>query len=115
MSYDEVGNWLCPDCGKRGCKGHKGGRNGHLHPDMPANERWLIDHGFVPFATPDGDRWSRDGDLYTYEEAVDAVELRRKYAKTKPLASVRITNSLHMTIQTAVLIETLVDLNASIR
>src|SRR3984957_17236670 len=41
--------------------------------------------------------------------------IRRKYAKTKPLAGIRITGSLHMTIQTAVLIETLVDLGASVR
>ncbi|MBV8571853.1 MAG: adenosylhomocysteinase, partial [Acidobacteriaceae bacterium] len=38
-----------------------------------------------------------------------------KYAKEKPLAGVRITGSLHMTIQTAVLIETLVDLGADVR
>ena len=37
------------------------------------------------------------------------------YAPQKPLADVRITGSLHMTIQTAVLIETLVDLGASVR
>jgi len=40
---------------------------------------------------------------------------REKYGKTKPLAGVRITGSLHMTIQTAVLIETLTDLGASVR
>jgi adenosylhomocysteinase len=39
----------------------------------------------------------------------------QKYAEAKPLAGVRITGSLHMTIQTAVLIETLVDLGATIR
>ena len=43
------------------------------------------------------------------------MSIRRKYAKTKPLAGVRVTGSLHMTIQTAVLIETLVDLGASVR
>ena len=36
------------------------------------------------------------------------MSIRQKYAKTKPLAGVRVTGSLHMTIQTAVLIETLV-------
>src|SRR5690242_21223189 len=40
---------------------------------------------------------------------------RRKYAPSKPLQGVRITGSLHMTIQTAVLIETLVDLGANVR
>ncbi len=40
---------------------------------------------------------------------------REKYGKAQPLAGVRITGSLHMTIQTAVLIETLVELGASVR
>jgi adenosylhomocysteinase len=40
---------------------------------------------------------------------------REKYGKTKPLQGVRIMGSLHMTIQTAVLIETLVDLGADVR
>ena len=40
---------------------------------------------------------------------------RLKYAKDKPLAGARITGSLHMTIQTAVLIETLIELGADVR
>ena len=40
---------------------------------------------------------------------------REKYGKEKPLQGVRIMGSLHMTIQTAVLIETLVDLGAEVR
>src|SRR6266849_2571144 len=43
------------------------------------------------------------------------MSIRKKHAATKPLKGVRITGSLHMTIQTAVLIETLVDLGASVR
>ena len=43
------------------------------------------------------------------------MAIRRKYASEKPLEGVRITGSLHMTIQTAVLIETLADLGASVR
>jgi len=43
------------------------------------------------------------------------MAIRRKYAAEKPLAGVRVTGSLHMTIQTAVLIETLADLGASVR
>src|SRR6202012_3831717 len=43
------------------------------------------------------------------------MAIRAKYAPSKPLAGVRITGSLHMTIQTAVLIETLADLGASVR
>jgi S-adenosylhomocysteine hydrolase len=40
---------------------------------------------------------------------------REKYGPKKPLAGVRITGSLHMTIQTGVLIETLKELGASVR
>src|SRR4029079_11558873 len=43
------------------------------------------------------------------------MSIRRKYAKEKPLKGVRTTGSLHMTIQTAVLIETLVELGADVR
>lgn len=43
------------------------------------------------------------------------MSVREKYASSKPLAGVRIMGSLHMTIQTAVLIETLVDLGATVR
>ena len=43
------------------------------------------------------------------------MSIRKKYAASKPLSGVRITGSLHMTIQTAVLIETLVDLGADVR
>ncbi|MDG2423677.1 MAG: adenosylhomocysteinase [Phycisphaerales bacterium] len=43
------------------------------------------------------------------------MALRDRYGKSKPLAGARITGSLHMTIQTAVLIETLVELGAEVR
>jgi adenosylhomocysteinase len=43
------------------------------------------------------------------------MAIRKKYAAEKPLKGVRVTGSLHMTIQTAVLIETLVDLGADVR
>jgi adenosylhomocysteinase len=49
------------------------------------------------------------------KEMPGLMAIREKYAKTKPLAGVRVTGSLHMTIQTAVLIQTLVDLGASVR
>ncbi|HEY6206499.1 MAG TPA: adenosylhomocysteinase [Chthoniobacterales bacterium] len=49
------------------------------------------------------------------KEMPGLMAIREKYAPDKPLAGVRITGSLHMTIQTAVLIETLVDLGASVR
>ncbi|ALE75943.1 adenosylhomocysteinase [Pseudonocardia sp. EC080625-04] len=43
------------------------------------------------------------------------IDLRREYAEAKPLAGARIAGSLHMTTQTAVLIETLVSLGADVR
>src|SRR5438105_7524677 len=43
------------------------------------------------------------------------MALRERYASQQPLAGARITGSLHMTIQTAVLIETLVALGARVR
>ncbi|MFW5753574.1 MAG: adenosylhomocysteinase [Marinilabiliaceae bacterium] len=43
------------------------------------------------------------------------MELRKKYGKEKPLKGARITGSLHMTTQTAVLIETLKELGADVR
>ncbi len=43
------------------------------------------------------------------------MALRKEYAGKKPLAGARIMGSLHMTVQTAILIETLVDLGADVR
>ena len=49
------------------------------------------------------------------KEMPGLMSLREKYGKEKPLKGARITGSLHMTIQTAVLIETLVELGADVR
>src|SRR5580765_8160656 len=49
------------------------------------------------------------------KEMPGLMAIREKYAPSKPLAGVRVTGSLHMTIQTAVLIETLVALGANVR
>src|ERR671920_642253 len=43
------------------------------------------------------------------------MAVRKEYAAAKPLAGARVMGSLHMTIQTAVLIETLVELGADVR
>jgi adenosylhomocysteinase len=59
--------------------------------------------------------WGRKEISIAEKEMPGLMSIREKYAKTKPLAGVRVTGSLHMTIQTAVLIETLVDLGASVR
>ena len=49
------------------------------------------------------------------KEMPGLMAIREKYASGRPLKGVRVTGSLHMTIQTAVLIETLVNLGASVR
>jgi adenosylhomocysteinase len=49
------------------------------------------------------------------KEMPGLMAIRTKYASDKPLKGARITGSLHMTIQTAVLIETLVELGADVR
>ena len=49
------------------------------------------------------------------KEMPGLMELRKKYAKTKPLKGLRITGSLHMTVETAILIETLKMLGGDVR
>ncbi len=49
------------------------------------------------------------------KEMPGLLAIRRKYSSEKPLRGARITGSLHMTIQTAVLIETLAELGADVR
>jgi adenosylhomocysteinase len=59
--------------------------------------------------------WGRKEISIAEFEMPGLMSIRKKYAPGKPLKGVRVTGSLHMTIQTAVLIETLVDLGASVR
>jgi adenosylhomocysteinase len=59
--------------------------------------------------------WGRKEIVIAEQEMPGLMAIRNKYAAEKPLAGVRITGSLHMTIQTAVLIETLVSLGAEVR
>jgi len=59
--------------------------------------------------------WGRKEINIAEHEMPGLMSIRKKYAAEKPLAGVRITGSLHMTIQTAVLIETLVELGADVR
>jgi len=59
--------------------------------------------------------WGRKEISIAEHEMPGLMAIRRKYAKEKPLAGVRVTGSLHMTIQTAVLIETMVALGADVR
>ncbi|HEY9050133.1 MAG TPA: adenosylhomocysteinase [Gammaproteobacteria bacterium] len=59
--------------------------------------------------------WGRKEIHIAETEMPGLMALREEYSKKKPLKGARITGSLHMTIQTAVLIETLVDLGAEVR
>ena len=59
--------------------------------------------------------WGRKELDVAEHEMPGLMSTREKYGKEKPLAGVRIMGSLHMTIQTAVLIETLVELGADVR
>ncbi len=59
--------------------------------------------------------WGRKELDIAEHEMPGLMSIRRKHADAKPLKDVRITGSLHMTIQTAVLIETLRDIGADVR
>jgi len=59
--------------------------------------------------------WGRKEISIAETEMPGLMALREKYGTGKPLAGARISGSLHMTIQTAVLIETLVELGAQVR
>ncbi len=59
--------------------------------------------------------WGRKEISIAEHEMPGLIAIREKYAPSKPLKGVRISGSLHMTIQTAVLIETLKDLGADVR
>ena len=59
--------------------------------------------------------WGRKEIAIAEHEMPGLMAIREKYKSTKPLQGARIAGSLHMTIQTAVLIETLIDLGAEVR
>jgi adenosylhomocysteinase len=59
--------------------------------------------------------WGRSEIELAEREMPGLMSLRAKYGSSKPLAGARIAGSLHMTLQTAVLIETRVDLGADVR
>ncbi|HNE22600.1 MAG TPA: adenosylhomocysteinase, partial [Leptospiraceae bacterium] len=60
-------------------------------------------------------RWGREEIILAEKEMPGLMALRKEYGKDKPLRGAKIAGSLHMTIQTAVLIETLAELGADIR
>ena len=75
---------------------------------MRANIDYVItDLGLAP--------WGRKEIQIAEVEMPGLMAIRKEYAESRPLAGARISGSLHMTIQTAVLIETLVALGAEVR
>ncbi|MBB6478387.1 adenosylhomocysteinase [Spirochaeta isovalerica] len=75
----------------------------------------LFDNTPFLVADPDLADWGRKEIVIAEKEMPGLMAIRRKYGDSKPLKGARITGSLHMTIQTAVLIETLVELGADVR
>ena len=59
--------------------------------------------------------WGRKEIVIAEKEMPGLMALREEYGKSKPLKGARIAGSLHMTIQTAVLVETLIELGAEVR
>jgi adenosylhomocysteinase len=70
------------------------------------------DHAVANLALAD---WGRKEIAIAEHEMPGLMAIRRKYASSQPLKGARIAGSLHMTIQTAVLIETLQELGAEVR
>ncbi len=71
----------------------------------------------IPYAVADIELadWGRKETDIAEHEMPGLMAIRKKYAQDKPLKGARVTGSLHMTIQTAVLIETLTALGADVR
>lgn len=59
--------------------------------------------------------WGRKEITLAENEMPGLMSLRKQYGQTKPLKGARIAGCLHMTVQTAVLIETLLELGAEVR
>ncbi len=77
----------------------------------------VVDTSFTDYKVADLSlaEWGRKEIAIAETEMPGLMALRKKYGESKPLEGARITGSLHMTIQTAVLIETLVSLGAEVR
>ena len=72
----------------------------------------VVDHRVADLSLAD---WGRKEIIIAEKEMPGLIATREKYGSDRPLAGVRISGSLHMTIQTAVLIETLTALGAEVR
>src|SRR5277367_3163587 len=83
-------------------KNGKNGKNGGPSHDFKVRDIGLAEYG-------------RKAIDIAEQEMPGLMAIRRKYAAAKPLRGVRVTGSLHMTVETAVLIESLAALGASVR
>lgn len=79
---------------------------------MKKEETTIMDYKIADINLAD---WGRKEIEVAEKEMPGLMSIREKHRSSKPLAGVRITGSLHMTVQTAVLIETLVSLGADVR
>ena len=93
-------------------------------PQAPAATRTFLNTGLPLFGgvphrvadlSPETIAFGRREIELAEHEMPGLMAIRERYAVDRPLAGARITGSLHMTIQTAVLIETLLDLGAEVR
>ncbi len=86
-------------------------------PATTAPRRAAADIERPPFKVADLSlaEWGRDEIRLAEHEMPGLMAIRRECRDSRPLAGARVMGSLHMTVQTAVLIETLVDLGASVR
>jgi adenosylhomocysteinase len=82
---------------------------------MPNTAKNLTTQGDFKVADLSLADWGRKEIDIAEHEMPGLMSIRRKHAAQKPLKGVRVTGSLHMTIQTAVLIETLRDIGADVR
>src|SRR5262245_63447618 len=78
----------------------------------PKTDKGTLEHRVADLRLAE---WGRKEMVLAEQEMPALMAIRREYAKAQPLKGQRITGSLHMTIQTAVLIETLKALGADVR
>jgi adenosylhomocysteinase len=86
--------------------------NAVLNPASHSGSRQFTDYKVADMSLAE---WGRKGIAIAETEMPGLMALREEYGETRPLAGARIAGSLHMTIQTAVLIETLAKLGAEVR
>jgi adenosylhomocysteinase len=88
-----------------------------LTPPAPSTKMKSHQAGALEFKVADLSLadWGRKEILLAEQEMPGLMAVRAEYAKSQPLKGLKIVGSLHMTIQTAVLIETLTSLGATVR